>query len=237
MSRVFLIGNGISRRDIKLETLRPHGDIFGCNALYREFTPDVLVCVDHRMAYEIAKSGFARDTACACTVYSTWYKDFETTQKNMDGFKWLDFNKDRNLASGPSTLYKALEMGYQEIYLVGHDLKPVEGDKINDIYAGTGNYRQVGAKSINHETTFARELKNVVDEFKGKYNFRIYRVVDENCGTPAPIKELFRPMDKKKFLDKFNVSCYNDETEIKMHVGNDADPALRQEVRVKTLGD
>lgn len=121
MKRAFLIGNGISRRDIVLNSLRPYGDIFGCNALYREFTPDYLFCVDVRMIYEVAKSGFARDTLCG--VFATWYDDFNTTYKNLDGIKFLDFNKERKLASGPSSLYKALEMDYDEIWLVGHDMK------------------------------------------------------------------------------------------------------------------
>ena len=44
--RVFCIGNGESRKDFDLETLRPHGKIYGCNALYRDFTPDVIIAVD-----------------------------------------------------------------------------------------------------------------------------------------------------------------------------------------------
>ena len=40
--RVFCIGNGESRAPIDLIKLRPHGKIYGCNGLYRDFTPDVL---------------------------------------------------------------------------------------------------------------------------------------------------------------------------------------------------
>ena len=47
MSKAFCIGNGESRKGFDLEQLRPHGKIYGCNALYRDFTPDVLVAVDH----------------------------------------------------------------------------------------------------------------------------------------------------------------------------------------------
>lgn len=55
---VFLIGNGVSRKDFDLERLRPHGLIIGCNALYREFTPDLLIVVDVKMITEITKSGY-----------------------------------------------------------------------------------------------------------------------------------------------------------------------------------
>jgi len=45
MKRVFCLGNGESRKDVNLSALKPHGKIYGCNALYRDFTPDVLVAV------------------------------------------------------------------------------------------------------------------------------------------------------------------------------------------------
>jgi len=50
---VFLIGNGKSRKDFDLERLRNIGTIIGCNALYREFTPDVLIAIDAKMLTEI----------------------------------------------------------------------------------------------------------------------------------------------------------------------------------------
>ena len=34
MKRVFCIGNGESRQGFDLEKLRPHGKIYGCNAIY-----------------------------------------------------------------------------------------------------------------------------------------------------------------------------------------------------------
>ena len=40
IKRVFAIGNGESRKSIDLNELRPHGIIYGCNALYRDFQPD-----------------------------------------------------------------------------------------------------------------------------------------------------------------------------------------------------
>ena len=53
IKRVFAIGNGESRKSIDLNELRPHGITYGCNALYRDFQPDALVCVDPRMKSEV----------------------------------------------------------------------------------------------------------------------------------------------------------------------------------------
>ena len=55
---VFCIGNGQSRSSIDLIKLRPHGKIYGCNTLYRDFKPDVLVSVDGPMINEVYQSGY-----------------------------------------------------------------------------------------------------------------------------------------------------------------------------------
>ncbi len=69
MANVFCIGNGTSRKDFNLEKLRPHGKIYGCNALYRTFTPDVLTAVDHGIMHEIYHSGY-------CYKNETWFRDW-----------------------------------------------------------------------------------------------------------------------------------------------------------------
>jgi len=68
---VFCIGNGESRKDFDLEKLRPHGKIYGCNALYRDFTPDVLCAVDMGIMHEIYNSGYADNNQ---VVFRDWNK-------------------------------------------------------------------------------------------------------------------------------------------------------------------
>ena len=58
VERVFCIGNGESRSVIDLIKLRPHGKIYGCNGLYRDFKPDVLTAVDGPMMHEVYQSGY-----------------------------------------------------------------------------------------------------------------------------------------------------------------------------------
>ena len=55
---IFCIGNGESRSPIDFIKLRPQGKIYGCNGLYRDFTPDVLCSVDGQMMHEIYHSGY-----------------------------------------------------------------------------------------------------------------------------------------------------------------------------------
>ena len=69
MNRVFCIGNGESRAPVDLIRLRPHGKIYGCNGLYRDFTPDVLTAVDHAIMHEVYHSGY-------CDNNETWLRDW-----------------------------------------------------------------------------------------------------------------------------------------------------------------
>ena len=66
---VFCIGNGQSRSPVDLIKLRPHGKIYGCNALFRDFTPDVLCSVDGPMMHEVYQSGYADNN-------ETWLRDW-----------------------------------------------------------------------------------------------------------------------------------------------------------------
>lgn len=75
-TKVFLIGNGESRKDFDLNKLKPYGKIYGCNALYRQYTPDVLVSVDHGIMHEIYQSGY-------CYKNETWFRDWTTVPDHM----------------------------------------------------------------------------------------------------------------------------------------------------------
>jgi hypothetical protein len=60
MTIAFVLGNGISRLDIPLPVMQQQGKIYGCNALYRDFVPDVLVSTDRAIATHIQESGYAK---------------------------------------------------------------------------------------------------------------------------------------------------------------------------------
>ena len=70
-SRVFVLGNGESRKNVSLEGLKSIGPVYGCNALYRDFTPDALICVDGGMMHEVYDSGYASKNKC---YFRSWTK-------------------------------------------------------------------------------------------------------------------------------------------------------------------
>ena len=55
---IFVIGNGSSRKNINLNILKQHGKVIGCNALYRDFTPDHLFTNDCEVLHEIISSQY-----------------------------------------------------------------------------------------------------------------------------------------------------------------------------------
>lgn len=63
--KVFVLGNGESRKSIDIDRLSSYGKVYGCNAAYRDINNlDALVSVDGGMMHEIYSSGFALKTKC-----------------------------------------------------------------------------------------------------------------------------------------------------------------------------
>ena len=71
MNRVFVLGNGESRKNVDVEQLKRLGKVYACNAAYRDFTPDALICVDGGMMHEVYDSGYALKNKC---YFRSWTK-------------------------------------------------------------------------------------------------------------------------------------------------------------------
>lgn len=142
MKRAFSIGNGESRKGLDLETLRPHGTIAGCNALYRDFEPDILFCVDQNMCREILQAKYpgilvykCEDTRTVETFFgghSIWVEPYDPLVYGNCGAISVYF------------LCKWHKPG--EVYLVGHDFFPHPERGMNNVYKGTLNYSHQGHK-------------------------------------------------------------------------------------------
>ena len=88
---VFVLGNGPSRKNIDISKL--DGTVIGCNACYRDFTPDVICAHDAGIISDIVDSGF--DGTCYFThdswnllpaeVYSTVKNGSEIETKRKAG--------------------------------------------------------------------------------------------------------------------------------------------------------
>ena len=58
MKRAFVFGNGKTRLNIDFDEVKPYGQIYACNAVYRTYAPDYLIAVDRKMLDEISLNGY-----------------------------------------------------------------------------------------------------------------------------------------------------------------------------------
>ena len=58
----YIIGNGTSRQGLDLDVLG--GDVWGCNALFRDYTPDYLTIVDVSIMGECCESRYPKLNKC-----------------------------------------------------------------------------------------------------------------------------------------------------------------------------
>jgi len=159
----FVLGNGTSRQSINLDNLKSKGMIYGCNALYREFSPDYLICVDPRMIHEVNRAGYQNN-------HSVW-TNYNIAYKNYKNFNYFDPMK--GWSSGPSALWLASTQGHKTIYILGFDFKGLNGkDIVNNIYADTPNYK-CSHESATFYGNWLRQTQSVIREFKKIQYFRI----------------------------------------------------------------
>jgi len=173
--QAFVVGNGTSRSSIELNQLKSKGTIYGCNALYREFEPDYLVAVDTKMILEINKSGYQHKHK-VWTNPNKAYRDF----KNFNFF-----NPSKGWSSGPTALWLASNHENEIIYILGFDYQGLN-DKVNNIYAGTTNYKKPSDKA----TYFGNWLKQTCITCQ-KFNKKRYiRVLGDNKFIPKEFKNV-----------------------------------------------
>ena len=190
MSRAFVIGNGISRKNIDLTQLRSIGKIYGCNALYREFTPDVLVATDRPIATQIQESGYALTN------------EFYTRRPIEElGAKSL-IPEYQGYSSGPNALGLAAWHGNLQIFILGFDMGPTENNFFNNVYADTEFY-----KTSAHPPTFTGNwVRQVIRICRDYPETRFTRV---SGPTTADIPELnliknLVHQDIDTFVDRIN---------------------------------
>lgn len=175
MSIAFVLGNGTSRSSINLTDLKIRGKVYGCNALYREFTPDYLVAVDTKMVLEIAETNIQ-------TQLEVW-TNFNHSYKNINGLNY--FKPSKGWSSGPTALWKASEDNYSEIYILGFDYKGIE-NLVNNIYAGTRNYKS----KKDSATYYGNWLKQTITTIRTHQQIRYIRVTDTDGFIPKEFVDM-----------------------------------------------
>ena len=176
MSSLLLLGNGESRQGIDINLINMYK--VGCNAIYRDFYVDELVCVDRRMVIEACENGYTN------TVYTrpNWAKHFkskypnvtevpklpyEGTQRHDDPFHW---------GSGPYAVLLGAKLSVGKIIkLIGFDLYSKDS-KVNNIYKDTKNYAAADSRSVDPKY-WIQQIARIFSIYKSR-QFKIYQSAD-----------------------------------------------------------
>lgn len=152
MTMAFVLGNGVSRQGIDLDRLRCHGKIYGCNALYKDFEPDVLVATDRPIAEHIQRLDYAR----RCKFY-TRYPIPDLGALRIPEKYW-------SYSSGPVAVALAALDRHATIYLLGFDMGPTQQQKFNNVYAGAEFYKAAGAHPT-YTGNWKKQIAQVARDF------------------------------------------------------------------------
>lgn len=190
MSAAFVLGNGVSRLEVDLSVLKSCGRVYGCNALYREFEPDVLVSTDKGISHEIQNSGYAQTHL----MY---------TRKPLPGLGAKNVpQKYFGYSSGPIAVSIAALDHNIAVYLVGFDMGPALNNRFNNVYADTEFYKK-SSSNPTYTGNWSRQIATVVKDFPKISFYRVQgattAMIDELNGLPN-----LRHMPIADFLDRIN---------------------------------
>lgn len=185
----FVIGNGRSRLAVNLEDLKKHGRIYGCNALYRDFTPHVLVATDPGITDEIENSGYPINHV------------FYTRRPNKELGSQL-ITEHFGFSSGPIAGKLAASAGHTVIYLVGIDLASTDTFQ-NNVYAGTANYRAASDQA----TYYGNWIKQFLHVFREHPHQRFVRLC--NADSIIPYEWQTQPNYRSQLLEDFMADINN----------------------------
>lgn len=181
----FVLGNGVSRADIKISFLLEHGFVYGCNALYRTDTPTVLISTDKPIAEEIQRSGYA-------------LKNRFHTRRPLPDLGALPVPEEYfGFSSGPLATGIAARDRQQPIYLLGFDMGPGLDGRFNNLYADTQFYKALGTDPT-YTGNWVRQLVRVIKDHPGQQFYRVHGA------TTAQVPEFdLLPNIAKLTIDEF----------------------------------
>lgn len=190
MSTAFVIGNGISRQGLDLGFLKTLGQVYACNAIYREFVPDVLISTDAPISKSIQESGYS-------------LKNRMYTRKPLPSLGALRLPQEYyGYSSGPAATSLAAIDRNETIYMIGFDMGPTTTGKFNNVYAGSEFYKASTAPPT-FTGNWATQITKICKDFP--YT-RFVRVVGNTTADVAALNNLpnLGHMTMEDFLNRIN---------------------------------
>lgn len=192
MGMAFVLGNGLSRQPVDLNVLAANAPVYGCNALYREFTPTVLVSTDRPIAERIQHSGYP--------IKNKFY-----TRRPIEGLGAHRIpQKYYGFSSGPVAVGLAAFDGHSVIYLLGFDMGATSANRFNNCYADTEFYKS-SRDSPTYTGNWVRQIATICQDFA---NTQFIRVCGDLTAEIAELKGLrnLGHMPVAEFLNRLTVT-------------------------------
>ena len=171
MTAAFVLGNGVSRQQLDLTQLKTLGTTYGCNAIYREFEPDVLISTDTPISERIQYDGYSQ------THVHYTRKPLPDSGARRITQKYFGFS------SGPVAVGQAALDGAVAVYMIGFDMGPTRNGRFNNVYADTEFYKKSSAVPT-FTGNWVNQIKTIARDFP-KTSF--FRIVGD---TTAEIRDL-----------------------------------------------
>lgn len=131
---VFVFGNGSSRHTemLDVDSFKRLGPTIGCNAIYRDYSPDILVSADPGMIAEIATSEYPINNRCYFRDWNSFPLEHKGTF--LQCLEHLD------------TTIVDVTKGYTDFVVTGHDdydISPDDGRESITYFIGTNPSLQI----------------------------------------------------------------------------------------------
>jgi hypothetical protein len=198
MDTAFIIGNGESRNIFPIDTLKGHGIIYGCNAIYRDHPMlcDHIVAVNEPMYEELAKwhnGGKESPMIHGPDDISEWnyicegdgemdlpeglkiYRMWRGGDLKKGTIKTNDFSKARG--SGCSAVLMAAESGIKNVVIMAFDIMGAQQWEMetpsriqNNIYKNTPNYPDRASMKAYLKYEWMYQMRQIFRKFP-KTNF------------------------------------------------------------------
>jgi hypothetical protein len=171
MTVAFVLGNGTSRQNLDLAQLAILAPVYGCNALYREFEPAVLISTDAPISRQIQESGYSQ------THVHYTRKPLPDLGARRVPQPYYGFS------SGPIAAAIAAQDHHRKIYLIGFDMGPTQTGCFNNVYADSEFYKKSSAPPT-FTGNWTRQIVTISKDFPKTQFFRV------QGATTAPVSEL-----------------------------------------------
>ena len=195
-NRAVVLGNGPTRLTFDLQHLKNYSghlgadtvQTYGCNALYRDFTPDFLIAVGNaNLIKEIAESDYVDNNI----VYTNAIHLLEYPNK------FYLIPHDPYTDAGTTALYLAAFDGHKKIFMLGFDGQPDVGYNYN-VYAGTVNYDPKRTTIL--EQKWINDRKQVFDTYTDVEFIRVTQFNTERIPEQWKYCTNFRQISHTEFV-------------------------------------